>query len=140
MKTISAITLVIGLVAALLADTTRPGGAQTQPPATGEQTFTASETALIARNATLAKAVQHDPALVRRVLNETSQDGAAKDNAPKDNAMTRRMMPASPTTKPLFDGKADPDLSRIERASPEALHDLFQLLKETAAKKGSGKK
>ena len=85
-------------------------------PATPQ--FSAADRAVIARNELLARIVDSDPALVRRAL----------DLLDKLDEM--------PTRGPL-EPSDNPDLDRLSQAppgalnaSPEAVNDLFQLLKK----------
>lgn len=101
------ISLAIAAIALLAA--ARPAGAEmradTDPPR-----FTAAEQAIIERNASLKNAVATDPWVVREFLDALAKTAAAED--------------ASPATA----GQPDPDLKRYERASPEAAHDLLQII------------
>lgn len=105
--------------------------AQSRPQTSPGITFSATETAIIVRNAVLSKAVASDPAIVRRVLDEFAK---------MDTGMTtKRTTAPSPDARPAFDKQTNPDLNRLERASPEGVHDLFQLLKKAAARKPSNR-
>jgi hypothetical protein len=102
----------------------QPGGSNnTAPP------FTQAEKAVIARNAILRSVVDQDPALVRRVL-----DALAASEMQTRSALVGGGQPATAPVQP--DSSAEPsdnpDLDRLERSSPEALNDLFQLLKQAA--------
>jgi len=73
--------------------------------------FSAVDRAIIARNKSLERLVDRDPALVRRVLDALKEAGDLQ------------------TRGALERPSDDPDLDRAE-ASPEASNDLFQLLKQ----------
>ena len=79
--------------------------------------FTPEEIQIIARNASLKAIIEEDPWLVRRFL-DAMQAQAGGQAAPPASA-----------------GDSDPDLNRFKRASPEASHDLFQILKQAGRPK-----
>ena len=86
--------------------------------------FTAQDRTVIERNATLKGLVGRDPGLVRRVL-----DAIAAEPRPSEQvagAMERDAVLTTPPPKP----SRNPDLDNLERSSPEAAHDLFQLIKK----------
>ena len=90
------------------------------PPA-----FTASEQIIIDRNAALAALVGSDPWLVRRVLDAIAVAGASRPGADDERSMPRpRERPPEP--------ERNPDLDNLGRSSPEAAHDLFQLIKRAS--------
>lgn len=113
--------------------------AMLQPASAAPRPFTIAEEAIIERNEALRTVYQTDPALVRRVLNAMKSRGQSKDRqrdvfgpkAPDDRPADRRD-PAEPM--PPIDPAANPDLAIFQRASPEAAHDLFQLLKRAAGR------
>jgi hypothetical protein len=113
--------------------------AMLQPASAAPRPFTIAEEAIIERNEALRTVYQTDPALVRRVLNAMKSRGQSKDRqrdafgpkAPDDRPADRRD-PAEPM--PSIDPAANPDLAIFQRASPEAAHDLFQLLKRAAGR------
>lgn len=81
--------------------------------------FTQEEHAIIDRNPSLLKASKSNPWIVRRILDVLG-------NAAPDNSDDKSPRPS--------DNRPDPDLDRMQRASPEAVHDLFQLLKQAGKK------
>lgn len=109
------------------------GAAGAQAPPGAPPGFSPAEQKVIARNALLRSAVQSDPALVRRAL-----DALAK----LDEGQMRAggMIESGKTAQPKRTTTPNPDLDRLERASPEALDDLFQLLKQAGRTKSGTKK
>ena len=95
----------------------------------GPPIFTAAEVAAITRNAVLSALIQDNPWAVRRVLDALASVRTTPDNA--SEGAVGSAAPADATLDPL----ANPDLDQLRRVSPEALLDLFKLLKE--AEKGS---
>jgi hypothetical protein len=87
----------------------------------GSPSFTREELVIINRNASLVEISKTNPWIVRRILD-------ALEKAEHDSAVSQ---PPSPSSQ---DGE-DPDLDRMERASPEAVHDLLQLLKQAGQKR-----
>jgi hypothetical protein len=91
--------------------------------------FSAADRAVIARNELLRSVVEQDPALVRRALDAL----ANLDDAQARTDMSSSSSPAAPSTsQPPSAPSSNPDLDRLDRASPEAMNDLFQLLKQAA--------
>jgi hypothetical protein len=85
--------------------------------------FTGEELVIINRNASLLEMSKTNPWIVRRLLD-------ALEKADTDSTDNKSPPP------PSADGNSDnPDLGRIERASPEAVLDLFQLMKQAGEKK-----
>jgi hypothetical protein len=84
--------------------------------------FTHEETVIIRRNATLSEVSKTNPWIVRKLFDavEQSQPDKTLPPAPSDS------------------DSANPDLDQMQRASPEAVHDLFQLLKQAGEKKATG--
>ncbi|PWT89666.1 MAG: hypothetical protein C5B56_06715 [Proteobacteria bacterium] len=95
------------------------GPAAAQAPRTSGQVFSASERQIIDRNELLAAAVTRDPQLVRRALDAIAALDEMRAGAVAEDREGKR----EPAPK-------NPDLDRLERASPEAVNDLFQLLKQ----------
>ena len=89
-------------------------------------TFTQEEMEIIRRNVALAAVVAEDPWLVRQFL-----DGLIASR--KDGAARQKQKPSGAATE-------NPDLEGLERASPEALHDLIQRLKQAAGNSQGDKK
>jgi hypothetical protein len=82
--------------------------------------FTQEEQVIIDRNPSLLEASRSNPWIVRRILDALEKVTPGVDDKP------------SPTSG---DNRPDPDLDRMQRASPEAVHDLFQLLKQAGKAK-----
>lgn len=86
--------------------------------------FSQAEQAIIARNASLRDAFATAPATVRRALDALESARAGQPRA------------APPIEPELgvddFDPAEDPDLAELQRVSPEAAHDIFQVLKLVA--------
>jgi hypothetical protein len=111
-----------------------------QPASAAPRPFTIAEEAIIDRNETLRSLYQTDPALVRRVLDAIKSRGQSKDRqrdvfgpgAPGNAGSDPRDLSQAEAT---FDPATNPDLAIFQRASPEAAHDLFQLLKKASGRK-----
>lgn len=109
-----------------------------EPAAAQPVTFTPAEQALIARNASLRAAVNLSPSTVRQILDalaasqtqNTAQD-AAQDTT-RASHPTQAGQPSGPAGSD-FEQAADPDLSDLQRVSPEAAHDVFLVLKQVAS-------
>lgn len=89
-------------------------GASSTPPA-----FTQDETAVIERNEALSEIARSDPQLVRKLF-DTLKQGRPDNTLP---------------TGPSDGESANPDFGQMRRTSPEAAHDLFQLLKRAGERK-----
>lgn len=109
---------VAGLVLLSLLGTGLAGGAWAQ---TARSRFSADEQAVIARNASLRTASATAPAAVRRALDALAA-GTARAGA--------ALGPDPETPQDGFDPTVDPDLAALQRVSPEAAHDIFQVLKQ----------
>jgi hypothetical protein len=107
--------LIAAVLIALLAD---PAFADLQGAPAGAPTFTSEETMTIQRNKTLLEISKTNPWIVRKLLDAVEQSKNDKKLPAPSNG----------------DGE-DPDLDQMQRASPEAAHDLFQLLKQAGEKK-----
>jgi hypothetical protein len=96
--------------------------------------FSVEDQRIIKRNAALASLVRRDPWLVRQALDTLAgvplvsgrnsglpeiQQGAGKQKGQR-----------KPDAEPRLDLKRNPDLDEFSRTSPEAAHDLFQLIKQ----------
>jgi hypothetical protein len=93
--------------------------------------FSAADRAVIERNEMLRSVVEQEPALVRRVLDAL----ATLDDARARTDMRSGTSPAAPgTNSAAAEQSSNPDLERLDRASPEAVNDLFQLLKQAASR------
>lgn len=111
--------------------------AMLQPAVAAPRPFTIAEEAIIERNEALRSVYQTDPALVRRALNAMKSRGPNKDKqrdvfGPGTPVTAGRNAPAQPGEE--IDPAANPDLAIFQRGSPEAAHDLFQLLKKAAGR------
>lgn len=83
-------------------------------------TFTGEETAVIGQSAALSGLLRSDPWIVRKLLDAIGEVRSGSLNPPPSLSLS---------------GKDDPELEQIQRSSPEAIHDLFQLLKQAGGKK-----
>lgn len=84
-------------------------------------TFTPEEQMTINRNPSLREASKSNPWVVRRILDalENTASSGIDNKSPAASS----------------DGnETDQDIDRMRRASPEAVHDLFQLLKQAGKK------
>lgn len=109
------------IVAYLIAGITEPAFADLQGVPIDAPEFTHEETIIIERNATLLEVSKTNPWIVRQLFDtvEKTQSGQSE---------------TSPSPSDSNDNATDPDLDRMQRASPEAAHDLFQLLKQAGQK------
>src|SRR5947208_14776736 len=89
--------------------------------------FTSVEKGIIARNEALSTLVKTDPWTVRKTLDAIA--ASSKDRKSPAEAETKRLDldDEASESNPAVDPERNPDLSRLQRASPEALFDLFQL-------------
>ncbi len=101
--------------------------------------FTPRERALIARNESLRAAAAKDPALARRAMRamNASQAGSRSyvsgtRELRSDNGRGPSQVGRPPRKRNGFDPRRDPDMNQYQRSSPEAAHDLFQLLKRAS--------
>jgi hypothetical protein len=119
-----------------------PGGAELRGAPEGSPLFTPAEVAVIARNAALINALQEHPWTVRHLLDALAavEAGAnASSSAPRgENA--RGAARRSPGEAPSLDPQANPDLDQLQRSSPEAVLDLFEILKKAQAAKAPKQK
>jgi hypothetical protein len=101
-------------------------GSPERPPA-----FTAGEDRIIERNETLALVARNDPWLARQILDAIAALDATRalERASGDLTEAAPLSAQDAESDGVFDPDENPDLRRLERAAPEALHDLFQLLK-----------
>lgn len=109
-----------------------------QPAIAAPRPFTIAEEAVIERNEALRSIYKADPALVRRVLDALKSRPHSKDKqrdvfGPAEPGTPARDTPIQPGEE--IDPAANPDLAIFQRGSPEAAHDLFQLLKKAAGRK-----
>ena len=115
-------------------------GHMLQSASAGPRPFTIAEEAIIDRNEALRSIYETDPALVRRVLNALKSRGPNNDKqrdvfGPKvpGGPSPRQHDPSQPDAE--IDPATNPDLAILQRGSPEAAHDLFQLLKKASGRK-----
>jgi hypothetical protein len=106
-----------------------PATADLRGVRTGAPAFSQEELAIIHRNQTLSRIVQIDPWTVRELLDSVDEEVKGR------SVQTRQSIAPAPPPREPIDPNADPDLERMQRASPEAVHDLFQLLKRASQKK-----
>jgi len=109
-----------------------------QPALAAPRSFTIAEEAVIERNEALRSVYRTDPALVRLALNAMKSRGPGKEKqrdvfGPGSPGQPGPRDPAQPGEE--IDPAANPDLAIFQRGSPEAAHDLFQLLKKAAGRK-----
>lgn len=88
--------------------------------------FTAEEQTLIRRNAALDELAPSDPWVVRYALDEIAKARSETPPDSSDRAAVRRRYERPP------EPERNPDLDQLGRASPEAAHDLFLLIKKAA--------
>jgi hypothetical protein len=110
------------ITAALIAFLTDPAFADLQGAPAGPPVFTRNETVIIDRNATLSELAKSNPWIVRKLF-----DAVEKAASSQSDGQT--------SPPPADENDADPELDQLKRASPEAVHDLFQLLKQAGEKK-----
>jgi hypothetical protein len=96
------------------------------PKGVARPAFTLADHAIIDRNATLKGLVERDPWLVRRVLDAIVAADRGSERSAEPMARSAIMTDQTPTPS------RNPDLDHLERSSPEAAHDLFQLIKKAS--------
>jgi hypothetical protein len=126
MRTFARISIV--LVATLLVSATFAYGDLRDVEGTAPS-FTPAETKVIARNELLASIVKEQPLLVRRALDALAVANRQRQIGAPTGPSRDSRLPKAPDGRP----SRNPDLERMDRASPEALNDLFQLLKQAGA-------
>jgi hypothetical protein len=95
-------------------------GAQLRGSTDAAPLFSAADRVVIARNEMLRLIIEQDPWLVRRALDVL---------ATIDDVQTR----TAPSGAGRSAGQSsNPDLDRLERASPEAMNDLLSVLKQAS--------
>ncbi len=119
--------ITIALLAAMIVPSTARAELVAQP------IFSVAEQAIIHRNAALNVLTETDPWLVRRVLDVLAQTDTQQGNARDAIAPARRDAKQERPPEP----ERNPDLDYLGRSSPEAAHDLFQLIKRAV---GTSKK
>jgi hypothetical protein len=90
--------------------------------------FSAADRSVIDRNSALKQIVDSDPWLVRRFLDLLAAQARAMDAPIGRNAGS-----LEPAAEPPSDPEHNPDLEALWRASPEASHDLFLLIKQAVS-------
>jgi hypothetical protein len=128
---VAALLLIVGAISM-----SYPVGAQPRDVRTA--TFSAEDERIIARNEALTRLAKKNPQAVRRVLDLIENVQLRKTEGLESGSSageSRRAPVARPNKR--FDPKANPDLEQLLGSSPEATHDLFQLLKQAGAKRGS---
>jgi hypothetical protein len=93
--------------------------------------FSPHDKIIIERNATLRTLSSQDPQLVRRILDaiSTSEQQGTQPTERIDLGIGAKPAPIEKKRD------ADPDLENLERSSPEAAHDLFQLIKKAGGER-----
>jgi hypothetical protein len=114
------------MLAVAIAMIARPACAELQSVPKSAPEFTSDELAIINRNAALSGIVKDDPWVARNLLDALDR---VQSPVSKQTIETSQVQPPD-----SFDPKENPDVERLQRASPEAVHDLFQLLKQAASK------
>lgn len=124
--------IVIGLCSGTLA-------AFAQTGASNEPVFSASERAIIDRNQALSIALAVDPDVVRQILDEMAQPKPRPEK--KGSEKQRSMFDRKGASPAPIDLSENPDIDvYLQRASPEAAYDLFQILKRVGAASGGPKR
>jgi hypothetical protein len=106
-----------------------PAHAQMRGPTDAAPVFSEAERLVIGRNELLREAVGQEPWLVRRALDQLAEADRVQPRSelvPNSTGAGRSGRAAQPSE--------NPDLERLERASPEAMNDLFQLLKQAGTR------
>ena len=124
--------MVLPLISAVLV-LNDPAGAQLRAWAESAAEFSAADRAVIERNEMLRSIVDVEPALVRRVLDALARIDAVQTRSELQQERPRATRKPASTERP-FDEAKNPDLERLDRSSPEAMNDLFQLLKQAASR------
>lgn len=93
--------------------------------------FSTDDRVIIERNAALRQLASRDPRLVRAALDAIAT--AAQTSGTTTTSMERDAVMSTPKPKP----SRNPDLDNLERSSPEAAHDLFQLIKKASENRKS---
>lgn len=86
--------------------------------------FSEAEWRIISRNASLERAVVGDPWVVRQFLDALGEEFPEGSRGAQGEGEGKGK------------GETDPDLKRYERSSPEAAHDLLQIIKRAGAGQG----
>jgi hypothetical protein len=110
------------------------GGSHAQVPGgTNAPSFSIEDQRIIKRNPALASLVQRNPWLVRRALDTLASvplvSGRSADLPAIQQGAGKQKGKRKSDAEPGLDLKRNPDLDEFSRTSPEAAHDLFQLIK-----------
>lgn len=119
------------VIATMLAAMAEPAIAELRGEPKGVPNFTTDELLVISRNLALSEVVKIDPWVVRRLLDTLDRPS---EHRTVSGRATEMQLPVKSSSE-LFDPKVNPDAERLQRASPEAVHDLFQLIKQAKDKK-----
>jgi hypothetical protein len=127
------------LIIAAVALTAMTGIAGAQMPERSRQSplFTAEEVVVISRNAGLLEGLRTDPWAIRDFLDKMAKAPARAGMGTKKLKLDDE--PPQRGAAPAFDPKQNPDLDQYQRASPEAVHDLFQLIKRAGERRPPAK-
>ncbi len=120
--------MVIATILAMIAD---PARAELRGVPTGTPDFTKDELQIISRNQALSQVAKIDPWVVRKLLDTLDKF----DERPSITNRAADPLKSTRQTPEIFDSHTNPDAERLQRASPEAIHDLFQLIKQAKDKK-----
>jgi len=98
--------------------------------------FTAADEVVIERNEVLQDLRRISPRDVRRILDALAFVASKRNDDPDFHRKPARRMQRDNNSadRPAFDPEKTPDLVVYQRSSPEAAHDLFQLLKQIKKK------
>jgi hypothetical protein len=99
-------------------------------PVLAQGNLSQEERGFVIRNPMLATLQQDDPGAFRKLLALLSAQ-AEKTRQPP--ASRQRQIPLRKETD--FDLSGNPDLQELQKSSPEAAHELFQVLKQAGALK-----
>jgi hypothetical protein len=97
--------------------------------------FNLAEEVVIARNDLLSELLGQDPQAVRKIMNAIGEMKKQAAPDPQPNTKYRNVLRDQSGKEELpIDPHRNPDLNLyLQRASPEAAYDLFQILKRVGA-------
>ena len=122
------------LVALLVATAGRAGAELRSAP--DRPLFSEEDWQVIARNEALTSSLEENPWAVRRAVDAIKTlETETKGFQPQP----RKPRGAQSSPPPEWDPQTNPDLDRLQRASAEAAHDLFQLLKKAGSQQTGAK-
>ena len=102
--------------------------------------FTAADEIIIARNEVTRDLRRTHPRDLRRILDALAFANVKRNDDPDFHRRPARRVPQNNNAeRPAFDPERNPDLEIYQRSSPEAAHDLFQLLKQVRPGSGTAK-